>query len=189
MIDTSTAQKAAALGFRESPVAQIVVRYRRIIEANNAIERLFGYSRGEVVNRSVQRLYPTTADFNQIGDRCETRMRETGDTYYEDERFMQSRDNEIFWTRAKGITLTPEDPFALMIWSFEKIASKSYRSVDLSPREREVAHHLVNGRTSREIGDALGISHRTVEVHRARLMRKFNVKNTAALVSEIVHAV
>ncbi|MBI6629512.1 LuxR C-terminal-related transcriptional regulator [Pontibaca salina] len=189
MIDTSTPQKTAALGFRESPVAQIVVRYRRIVEANNAIERMFGYRRSEVVNRSVQRLYPTTADFTQIGDRCETRMRKTGDTYYEDERFMQSRDNEIFWTRAKGITLTPEDPFALMIWSFEKIASKAYRSVDLSPREREVAHHLVNGHTSREIGDALGISHRTVEVHRARLMRKFNVNNTAALVSEIVLAV
>ncbi len=90
--------------------------------------------------------------------------------------------------QAKGATLSPQDPFSLMIWSFEKIADKSYRSVDLSPREREVAHHLVNGRTSREIGDALNISHRTVEVHRARLMRKFNVKNTAALVSEIVHA-
>ena len=189
MIDTSTAQKAATLGFQESPVAQVVVRHRRVIEANKAVERLFGYSLDDVVNRSVKRLYPTTADFNQIGARCENRMRLTGATYYEDERFMQTRDKEIFWARAKGVTLTPENPFALMIWSFEKIPGKSYHSVDLSPREREVARHLVNGRTSREIGTALGISHRTVEVHRARLMRKFNVKNTAALVSEIVHAV
>lgn len=170
-------------------MAQVVVRYRRIIEANKAVERLFGYSRAEIVNRSVQRLYPSTADFNQIGERCEMRMRETGESYYEDERFMQTSDQKIFWVRAKGMTLSSEDPFALMIWSFEKIAHRSYRSVDLSSREREVAHHLVNGSTSREIGTALGISHRTVEVHRARLMRKFNVKNTAALVSEIVHAV
>ncbi|GAW34398.1 transcriptional regulatory protein TdiR [Roseovarius sp. A-2] len=177
------------LGFLESPVAQIVVRHRRIIEANKAIERLFGYSRDKLANRSVQKLYPSTADFTQIGEKCETRMRATGDSYYEDERFMQACDKKIFWVRAKGMTLTPKDPFALMIWSFEQIASKSYRSVNLSPREREVTHHLVNGSTSREIGIALGISHRTVEVHRARLMRKFNVKNTAALISEIVHAV
>ena len=188
MIDTSTTQKASSLGFQESPVAQIIVRYRRIIEANKAVERLFGYTRADLINRSVQRLYPSTADFNQIGERCEARMRVTGDTHYEDERFMQASDKTIFWVQAKGATLSPQDPFSLMIWSFEKIADKSYRSVDLSPREREVAHHLVNGRTSREIGEALNISHRTVEVHRARLMRKFNVKNTAALVSEIVHA-
>lgn len=188
MIDISTSQKAATFGFQESPVAQIIVRHRRVIQVNKAVERLFGYSRSDLVNRSVQRLYPSTADFNQIGARCEERMRESGDTYYEDERFMQAWDQKIFWVRAKGATLSPEDPFSLMIWSFEKIAEKSFRSVNLSPREREVAHHLVNGRTSREIGVSLSISHRTVEVHRARLMRKFNVKNTAALVSEIVHA-
>ncbi len=157
--DTSTPQKAAMLGFLESPVAQIVVRYRRIIEANKAVERLFGCPREELANRSVQRLYPTTADFNQIGERCEMRMRATGDSYYEDERFMQTFDQKIFWVRAKGMTLTPEDPFALMIWSFEKISHKSYRSVDIRPREREVAHHLVIGSTSREIGRSFwGIS-------------------------------
>tara|TARA_R110002124_G_scaffold279572_1_gene452171 strand:- start:1188 stop:1760 length:573 start_codon:yes stop_codon:yes gene_type:complete len=188
MFDVSTSQKASTLGFQESPVAQIVVRHRRVIEANKAVERLFGYNRSDLINRSVQRLYPSTADFNQIGERCEKRMRESGDTLYQDERFMQASDLKIFWVRAKGATLSPDDPFSLMIWSFEKIADKIYRSVELSPREREVAHHLVNGKTSREIGNSLNISHRTVEVHRARLMRKFNVKNTAALVSEIVHA-
>lgn len=188
MTDISTPQKAVAIAFQESPVAQILVRHRRVIEINKAVERMFGYSRADLVNRSVQRLYPSTADFNQIGARCEKRMRASGDTYYEDERFMQDWDQKIFWVRAKGATLSPEDPFEMMIWSFEKIVDKTYRSVDLSPREREVAHHIVNGRTSREIGASLNISHRTVEVHRARLMRKFNVKNTAALVSEIVHA-
>ncbi len=67
MIDTSTMQKASTLGFQESPVAQVIVRYRRIIEANKAVERLFGYTRADLINRSVQRLYPSTADFNQIG--------------------------------------------------------------------------------------------------------------------------
>ena len=39
------------------------------------------------------------------------------------------------------------------------------------PREREVAACLMDGLTSKEIGKQLGISHRTVEIHRARLMR------------------
>lgn len=188
-MNASLAQKSAALGFQESPVAQIVVRYRRIVEANKAIERLFGYNRDEVLNHSVRRLYPTIADFKQMGEKCETRMLATGDTYYEDERFMQTRDCEIFWARAKGMTLSPEDPFSLMVWSFEKIINRSYRSVNISSREREVAHHLVNGLTSREIGATLSISHRTVEAHRASLMHKFGVKNVAELVSEIVLAV
>lgn len=188
-MNASVAQKMAALGFQESPVAQIVVRHRRIVEANKALERLFGYSRDEVLNHSVRRLYPTIADFIQMGEKCETRMLMTRDTYYEDERFMQTKGCEIFWARAKGMTLSTEDPFSLMIWSFEKIIKKSYRSVNISPREREVAHYLVNGLTSREIGATLSISHRTVEAHRASLMHKFNVKNVAELVSEIVLAV
>ena len=43
--------------------------------------------------------------------------------------------------------------------------------------------------TSRMIGERLGISTRTVETHRARLMKKFGVNNTAELVSQIVVAI
>jgi len=42
----------------------------------------------------------------------------------------------------------------------------------LSAREREVLEGLVLGLTNRSIADALGISHRTVEIYRARLLRK-----------------
>ena len=42
----------------------------------------------------------------------------------------------------------------------------------LTPRELEVAQLLVEGRTNKEIASHLGISHRTVENHRARVMEK-----------------
>ncbi|MEY8828887.1 LuxR C-terminal-related transcriptional regulator [Sedimentitalea sp. XS_ASV28] len=188
LIDTSTPQKAAQIAFQESPVAQLMVRYRRIVELNKSLERLFGFRRDDLVGRSVQRLYPSTADFMRIGEHCEDTLRRGKSPYYEDERFMQTYDNEIFWARAKGITLSPEDPFSIMIWSFEKIGDKPYRSVRLTAREREIAPMIGNGMTSKQIGDRLGISHRTVEVHRAKLMKKFNVSNTAELVSQIVIA-
>jgi two-component system response regulator FixJ len=60
-------------------------------------------------------------------------------------------------------------------------------SGSLSTREREVLAGVVAGKTNKEIGVALGISHRTVEIHRARLMRKLRVKTLADLLIVAVH--
>jgi DNA-binding NarL/FixJ family response regulator len=53
---------------------------------------------------------------------------------------------------------------------------------DLSPREREVFHLVVEGKTTKEIAHALGISVKTADNHRYRLMEKLGVHNTAELV-------
>jgi RNA polymerase sigma factor (sigma-70 family) len=53
---------------------------------------------------------------------------------------------------------------------------------ELTPREREVMQLVVLGRHNREIAPALGISVRTVEVHKARLMGKLGIGNVADLV-------
>lgn len=53
---------------------------------------------------------------------------------------------------------------------------------ELTPREREVMQLVVTGQHNREIAPALGISVRTVEVHKARLMGKLGVDNVADLV-------
>jgi two-component system response regulator FixJ len=47
----------------------------------------------------------------------------------------------------------------------------------LSPREREVLAALVEGKANKVIGFELGISPRTVEVHRANLMEKLGVRS------------
>ncbi len=52
----------------------------------------------------------------------------------------------------------------------------------LTPREREVMDYTVAGHHNREIAVALGISPRTVEVHKARMMDKLGVGNVADLV-------
>ena len=89
MFDTSTRAKAAALSFEESPVAQLMTRYRRIVTINRALSGLFGFERDDLIGRSVQKLYPSTADFMRIGDQCEEVMRGGKSRYYEDERFMR----------------------------------------------------------------------------------------------------
>ena len=51
-----------------------------------------------------------------------------------------------------------------------------------TPREREVLKLVWTGLSNREIADRLGISSRTIEAHRASLMKKLRVTNTAQLV-------
>lgn len=51
----------------------------------------------------------------------------------------------------------------------------------LTPREREVLQLITNGQSNKEAGRVLGISPRTVEVHRARVMEKLCARNTADL--------
>lgn len=52
----------------------------------------------------------------------------------------------------------------------------------LTAREREVLEHAAKGLHAKEIAAALGISARTVEVHKSRLMEKLGARNLAELV-------
>jgi two-component system response regulator NreC len=52
----------------------------------------------------------------------------------------------------------------------------------LSPREREIVQLLAEGKSNKEVADALGISVRTAETHRASILRKLNLDSVAALV-------
>lgn len=52
----------------------------------------------------------------------------------------------------------------------------------LSPREREVFHLVAEGRTSKEVAQALSIRPKTAENHRARVMEKLGLHSTAELV-------
>ena len=56
------------------------------------------------------------------------------------------------------------------------------RLARLTPREREVMEQVVAGRHNREIAAEMGISARTVEVYKARLMDKLDVRRVADLV-------
>ncbi len=55
----------------------------------------------------------------------------------------------------------------------------------LSEREIEVINQIKDGLSSKEIADRLGISIKTVEVHRHNILKKLKVKNTASLINFI----
>ena len=53
---------------------------------------------------------------------------------------------------------------------------------ELTEREREIATLIADGASSKEAGRRLGISPRTVELHRAHIMEKLGARNAADLV-------
>ncbi|MGQ0698016.1 MAG: response regulator transcription factor [Panacagrimonas sp.] len=56
----------------------------------------------------------------------------------------------------------------------------------LSGREREILDLVIQGQSNKVIGRALGISYKTVEAHRARLMRKMGVASFAELMQVVL---
>jgi DNA-binding CsgD family transcriptional regulator len=93
---------------------------------------------------------------------------------------------ETFWCHVTGRALNQAAPHEAGIWTFEDLSANRPVKAELTAREREVAAFLMGGLTSKEIGKALAISHRTVEIYRARLMRKYKASNTGDLVHKLM---
>ena len=62
------------------------------------------------------------------------------------------------------------------------------RIASLTPRERDVLDHLVRGLSNKLIAGELGISPRTVEIHRARVMKKMQAESFSHLIRMAVQA-
>lgn len=67
-------------------------------------------------------------------------------------------------------------------------AQTEHRLASLTPREREVLDHVMNGRLNKQIASDLGTAEKTVKVHRARAMEKMNVRSVAELVRMVERA-
>ncbi|MFY0679406.1 MAG: PAS and helix-turn-helix domain-containing protein [Thalassovita sp.] len=166
------------LVFDFAPIGLVVTENRVIRACNPAFARMFGYDTEELIDQVFARLYPTQEEFVNIRNRGVKELRETNS--YWDERVMMRKSGDLFWTRVRGHSFTQEDPLARAVWSFADLSdTRPYQP--LTRREREVFSLMGEGKTSKEIALKLGMSHRTVEVHRSRLLKKFQVSNTAGL--------
>eukprot|EP01041_Mallomonas_annulata_P015182 gene15181-32177_t len=166
-----------------APVGLALSRNRTMVDCNQRLCDMFGAERTQLIGQSFQVLYPSADEYERIGARMVPILNRNGT--YADDRIMKRvggrLKDETFWCHVTGRALNRETPHAAGIWSFEDLSSRRAVKADLTPREREVAAHLMSGLTSKEIGKALDISHRTVEIYRARLMRKYKASTTADL--------
>lgn len=172
----------AALAFDYAPVGLAFTENREIRRCNPRLAEMFGYPLDALTDASLSILYPSSEEFLHIGRVGAAAMKGTG--RYRDERIMRRRDGQLFWCRVCGQSLDPEAPFARAVWSFADISEDRPLAV-MSLRERQVAKLLAEGNTTKEIARLLDLSPRTVEVHRARLMKKFSARNSLELIAHI----
>jgi len=175
------------LAFELAPVGLVLSRNRTMVDCNQRLCEMFGAAREQLVGQSFQLLYPSADEYERTGARIAPILNAKG--VYADDRVMKRVDGrfkgETFWCHVTGRALNREAPHEAGIWTFEDLSAQRPVKAELTPREREVAAQLLAGLTSKSIGKALGISHRTVEIHRARLMRKFRASTTAALIQKL----
>lgn len=178
--------------FELAPVGLVLSRQRQMIDCNQEMLAMFGARREQILGQSFEVLYPTADEFERTGLRIAAQLDSSG--RYADERVMKRLSSEhngepgsaLFWCHVSGRALDPAQPHAAGIWVFEDLSSKRVLSVELTPREREVAALLIQGLTSKLVGRQLGISPRTVDVYRARLMRKTDAATTTELVHKLL---
>ncbi|MBV8123882.1 MAG: PAS domain-containing protein [Burkholderiaceae bacterium] len=176
--------------FDLAPVGMVLSEQRLITDCNQQVLKMFGARREQFIGQSFEMLYPSPAEFERTGQRITTSLDQFG--YYADDRIMRRvdgpRKHELFWCHVSGRALDPLLPHAQGIWSFEDLSAHRKLGATLTPREREIAALLINGLTSKLIGRQLGISPRTVDVYRARLMKKYGASTTPDLVHKLLQA-
>ena len=172
------------LAFDMAPVGLVLSRNRTMVDCNRHVCEMFGASREVLIGQSFQVLYPSADEYERLGAHMEPILNAKG--HYADNRIMKRANGEVFWCHVSGRALNRADPHASGIWSFEDLSAQRPVRAELTGREREVAARLLEGLTSKEIGRTLEISHRTVEIYRARLMRKYNASTAADLVQKLL---
>jgi PAS domain S-box-containing protein len=176
------------LAFELAPIGLVLSSHRIMVDCNQRLCEMFGASRDQLVGQSFRVLYPSADEYERMGQRLTAILKTRG--VYADDRIMRRMGGrlagESFWCHVTGRALNPLAPHEAGIWSFEDLSARRPVTAELTPREREVAAHLMEGLTSKAIGRALGISHRTVEIYRARLMRKYQASTTAELVHRLL---
>ena len=186
--------------FDFAPIGLALSRNRQMLDCNGALCDMFGASREQLVGQSFALLYPSLDEYERTGARITpilgqhgTQNQTSQPSYYADDRLMKRVGNaagqvagEVFWCHVTGRALNRSQPHEAGIWSFEDLSASRVVKAALTAREREVAAYLLEGLTSKQIGKLLLISHRTVEIYRSRLIRKYKASTTADLIHKLM---
>mgnify|MGYP003578338630 CR=1 FL=1 len=164
------------------PVPMVYATYRIIRDCNSEFAGTFGYEREELIDQSFSRLYPKIRDFVRTGEMWRGNL--GGGKVYYDERLMRRRDGSSFWCRVRGRSRNQADPFAEALYCFEPTNRAVTGNASLiSDRQKQVLTLVSQGKTNAQIALEIGLSKRTVEAHRARLMRAHSLRNSAELIA------
>ncbi len=170
------------LAFDLAPVGLVLSENRTVRTCNNSFCELVGHPKSALIGQRFLQLYSTESEFHQIRDVGLSVLSQG--LVYRDERMLRHADGQRIWCRFRARSLTPDSPLRRVIMSFAPLDTP-LGMPQLTPRERDVVSWLARGKTSKEIARILGLSPRTIEDVRARLLRKFKVRNIATLLARL----
>lgn len=166
----------------ELPLPMVYATHRIIRDCNLEFAALFGYERDELIDTGFHILYPQFTDFMRTGEMWQTHMSDKK-TYY-DERIMRHHNQSRFWCRVRGQSSHATDPFAAALYCFEPLNRVvEHKRHKLTDRQMQVIALVAQGKKNREIAVEIGRSVRTIEMHRARIMKQISVSNAAQLIA------
>ncbi len=176
-----------AAAFLRAPTGLAIGRERTIVDCNLAFADMFRGAREALSGCSFAHLYPDEQHYISTGERV-GRILEAQEASAND-RVMRRLDGELFWVHVRGRALDPADPHRDTLWVFTELPNlqtRNARPTALTPRERDIAALLVDGKTAKQAAVSLGISPRTVDIYRTRLLRKYSVSNSQDLVRRLL---
>ena len=180
MIDT---HDFAALAFDEAPVGIVLTENRVVRACNQTFADMTGYAHSDLIGLSFRQFYGSDEEFERVRDIGLGPLRAAQS--YSDERLLRHRDGHSLWCRFRARTLVPNAPLQAVVMTFAQI-SDSVPSLRLSKRERQVLGLMHQGHTSKEIASRLGLSPRTVDDVRGRLIKRFGVRRASEILRRMV---
>ena len=172
------------LAFEEAPIGLVMTEDRVITACNKTFCEISQHSKEELLGSSFEMLYASKAEFNAVRDIGLQSLRSKGT--YMDQRILKRKDGSLIWCRFRAHTLTPEQPLSRTVLSYAQI-STAQSEKSLTARERDVVIGMTRGLKSKQIAENLGLSTRTVEDVRFRLLKKFEVRNASELLWHFVN--
>ena len=195
-------EEALAQSIRLSPIATVLSNPRLpdnpIIAANAAFCALTGYGESDIVGRNCRFLAgPNTEPW--LTERIRQSLRDLRPSltellnYKKDGTAFRNAvliaplfgaDGEVAWYLGSQVEVDPGSaaPLALRQQRAAGLAAA------LSPRQREVLKEMAAGQRNKQIAWRLGLSEKTVKMHRALLLDKLGVRTTADAIRLAVEA-
>jgi PAS domain S-box-containing protein len=181
VIDLDDARLATA--FEHSPLGMCVTEGEVIVLGNRELAWMMGCEPEQLAGATLSQFHPSPQEYQRIEQAAQAELRGSG--CHAGERILRRRDGGLFWCQVVVRAVDRGDPRRQAVWSFYDLSALRPVVRHLTGREREIAARLVTGGTSKQIAQLVGISPRTVEGYRGRLMKKLGASNQGQLVARL----
>lgn len=172
------------LAFEAAPIGIVLTENRVIRACNSTFCTMTGFEKNDLLDQSFRMLYSSDAEFDRVRDVGMSALRKG--EHYSDLRLLRRADGDVIWCRFRAHALDRSAPLARTVLTFARLIEAPQHPT-LTKREQDVVLGLRAGQTSKQIATSLGLSPRTIEDVRARLLKKFKAANTHEIVGKFTN--